>query len=39
MGSPISHIVANLYMEHFEGRVLRSAATPWYGTGLWMTPG
>ena len=33
MGSPISPIVANLYMEYFEGRALRSAANPpqvWY---------
>ena len=28
MGSPISPIVANLYMEHFEGRALTSAANP-----------
>ena len=28
MGSPISPIVANLYMGHFEGRALRSAANP-----------
>ena len=28
MGSPISPIVANLYMEYFEGRALRSAANP-----------
>ena len=33
MGSPVSTIVANLYMEHFEGEVLRSASYPpryWY---------
>ena len=33
MGSPISPTVANLYMEYFEGRALRSAANPpqvWY---------
>ena len=33
MGSPISPIVANLYMEYFEGRALWSAANPpqvWY---------
>ena len=33
MGSPFSPIVANLYMEHFEGKALRSAANPsqvWY---------
>ena len=28
MGSPVSPIVANLYMEHLEGRALRSAANP-----------
>ena len=33
MGSPVSPIVANLYMEHFEGKALASAANPpwvWY---------
>ena len=33
MGSPISPIVPNLYVEYFEGRALRSAANPswvWY---------
>ena len=33
MGSPISPIMANLYMEYFEGRAIRSAANPpwvWY---------
>ena len=33
MGSPVSAIVANLYMEHFEGKALASAANPpwvWY---------
>ena len=40
MGSPISPIVANLYMEHFERKALRSATNPpGYGTGLWMTHG
>ena len=35
MGSPISPIVANLYMKHFEGKALRSATDPpGYGTGL-----
>ena len=28
MGSSVSLIVANLYMEHFEGEVLRSASHP-----------
>ena len=40
MGSPMSPIVANLYMKHFEGRALGSAANPpGYGIGLWMTHG
>ena len=39
MGSPISPIVANLYMEHFEGRALMSAATSQVCKGLWMAPG
>ena len=33
MGSLVSPIVANLYMEHFEGEALRSASYPpryWY---------
>ena len=33
MGSPVSPIVANLYMEHFEGEAIRSASYPpmyWY---------
>ena len=28
MGSPICPIVANLYMEHFERKALRSATNP-----------
>ena len=40
MGSPVSPIVANLYMEYFEEKVLTSAANPpRYGIGLWMTHG
>ena len=40
MGSPVSPIVANLCMEHFEGEALRSAShPPGFGTGLWMTLG
>ena len=40
MGSPVSLTVANLYMEYFEGKALKSAANPpRYGIGLWMTPG
>ena len=39
MGSTIIPIVANLYMEYFEGKALKSAANPpGYGIGLWMTP-
>ena len=39
-GSPISPIVANLYMEYFERKDLRSATNPsGYGIGLWMTLG
>ena len=39
MGSPISPIVANLYMEDFEIRVLQSSPNPLYcGRGLLMTP-
>ena len=32
MSSPVSPILANLYMEHFERKSLRSASTPqvWY---------
>ena len=38
MGLPIGPTVAKLYMEHFEGKALRSATNPpRYGTGLWMT--
>ena len=40
IGLPVSPIVANLYMEHFEGEVLRSAShPPGVGIGLWMTLG
>ena len=39
MGSPISPIVANLYMEFFEQKVLSTASNPLgYGAGKWMTP-
>ena len=38
MGSPVSPIVANLYMEHFEREALNSACNPLgFGLGLWMT--
>ena len=40
MGSPVSPTVANLYMEHFERKSLRSAINPpGYGISLWMTHG
>ena len=41
MGSPVSPLVANLYMEYFEGKALATAINPpRYGTGLWrMTLG
>ena len=39
MGSPVSPIVANLYMEYLEQKALSTAPTPLgSGTGLWMTP-
>ena len=39
MGSLVSPIVANLYMEHFEQKALSSSPTPLgFGAGLWMTP-
>ena len=39
MGSPVSPIVANLYMEYLEQKALRTAPhPPGSGTGLWMTP-
>ena len=36
MGSPVSSIVANLYMEYFEQKAL-STAPLGYGIGMWMT--
>ena len=40
MESPVSPIVANLYMEHFEREAPRSVSNPpGFGTGLWMTLG
>ena len=40
MGSPVSPIVANLYMEYFEEKAVKSTANPpGYGIGLWMTHG
>ena len=39
MGSPVSPIVANLYMEYLEEKALCTAPHPsGSGTGLWMTP-
>ena len=39
MGSPVSPIVANLYMEYLEQKALSTAPHPLgFGTGLWMTP-
>ena len=38
MGSPVSPILANLYMEYFEQKTLNSAThPPGYGLGMWMT--
>ena len=38
MGSPVSPIVTNLYMECFERKALRSTINPpEHGLGLWMT--
>ena len=40
MGSPISPIIAILYVQHFEGEALRSASQPpGFGTDLWMSLG
>ena len=39
MGSPISPIAANLYMEYLEQKALSTAPNPLgSGAGLWMTP-
>ena len=39
MGSPVSPIVANLYMEYLEQKALSTAPHPLgSGTGLWMIP-
>ena len=39
MGSPVSPIVANLYMEYLEQKALSTAPTPpGSGAGLWITP-
>ena len=40
MGSLVSPVVANLYMEHFKRKALRSASNPpRFSSGLWMTHG
>ena len=37
--SPVSPIVANLYMEYLEQKALSTAPTPLgSGAGMWMTP-
>ena len=39
MGSPVSPIVANLYMEYLEQKALSTAPHPQgSGTGMWMKP-
>ena len=39
MGSPVSPIIANLYMEYLEQKALSTAPTTLgFGAGLWMTP-
>ena len=39
MGSPLSPIVANLYMKYLEQKALSTAPhLPGSGAGLWMTP-
>ena len=39
MGSPVSPIVANIYMEYLEQKALSTAPTPLgSGTCMWMTP-
>ena len=40
MGSPVSPIVANLYMEYLEQKALSTAPNPPpnFGAGMWMTP-
>ena len=38
MGSPVSPIVANLYMGYFEQKALSTLPhSPDYGAGMWMT--
>ena len=39
MGSPVSPIVANLYMEYLGQKALSTAPTSiGFGAGMWMTP-
>ena len=38
MGSPVSPIVANLYMKYLEQKALSTVPTPGSGAGMWMTP-
>ena len=39
MGSPVSPIVANIYMEAFENRTISTAQHPQgYGRGMLMIP-
>ena len=39
IGSPVSPIVANLYMEYLEQKALSTAPhPPGSGPGMWMTP-
>ena len=39
MGTPVSPIVANLYMEYLEQKALSTALHPAIsGAGLWTTP-
>ena len=39
MGSPVSAIVVNLYMEYLEQNALSTAPhPPGSGAGMWMTP-
>ena len=37
MGSPVSPIVANLYMKYFEQKALNTVPPPGFGGGIWMT--
>ena len=40
MGSPVSPMVANLFMEDVERKAVMSAIhPPGHGIGLWMTHG